>query len=113
MVTLARSNPTNRVTPHKGKGADMNRLPVDDAARARLRDAQKAEVIALRRIQTAETARARVRAALDAAERTLATAKVELVTTSGTDRAALLLNEPAGSLRRLAREAGKKSIGPA
>ncbi len=84
------------------------RLPIDEAARARLREAQKAEVTALKQIQTAETARARARTALDSAESALAAAKVALVRTSGASRAALLLNEPVKELRRVARESGVK-----
>lgn len=84
------------------------RLPIDEAARARLREAQKAEVTALKRVQTAGTARARARTALDSAERALAAAKVALVRTSGASRAALLLNEPVKELQRVARESGVK-----
>ena len=84
------------------------RLPIDEAARARLREAQKAEVTALKQVQTAATARARARTALDSAESALAAAKVALVRTSGASRAALLLNEPVKELRRVARESGVK-----
>lgn len=89
------------------------RLPIDESARARLRDAQKAEATALRGVQDAEKVRARARTALDAAECALATAQVELVRTSGADRAALLLNEPVKALRRVAREAGTRPSEPA
>jgi len=81
------------------------RLPADESARARLRDAQKAEVAALNTLEGAEKVRARAKTAFASAEATVAKAQVELVRTSGADRAALLLDLPVKELRRVMREA--------
>jgi hypothetical protein len=80
--------------------------PVRDDARARLRDAQKAEADALREVTAAEKVRDRARRALARAEQSLATAQAGLVSVSGADRAALLIDEPVGVLRTRLRQAG-------
>lgn len=83
-----------------------SRRPVNDSARARLRDAQKAEVDALRLVGAAEKVRDRAQRVLDKAEHSLAEAKAGLVKVSGADRAALLLDEPVGALRTRLRQVG-------
>lgn len=91
-------------------------LPVDAAARARLRQAQEAETKALRRIEGLRAAAVDQRTRLDAAvarrqtdleqgQRQLDKAKGQLARISGPERAALLLNEPLGELRRCLRVA--------
>lgn len=84
------------------------RYPIDNAARDRLRDAQKAEAEALRAVGAAGKTHQKARQSLIAAERDLAAAQVELVKISGAWRAAQLLNESVKLLRRVAREAGVK-----
>ena len=86
--------------------SQQNRRPVNDAARVRLRDAQKAEATALRLVGAAEKVRDRARRALAKAEHSLSAAQAELVKVSGADRAALLLDEPVGVLRSRLRQAG-------
>ena len=88
------------------------RRPVNDAARARLRDAQKAEAQALRLVGAAEKVRARAQRTLEKAERSLAEAQAGLVRVSGADRAALLLDEPVGVLRTRLRQVGASSPRP-
>ena len=82
------------------------RRPVSEAARERLRDAQKAEANALRLVGAAEKVRERALRALEKAERSLAQAQAGLVKVSGADRAALLLDEPVGALRTRLRQVG-------
>ena len=84
----------------------QKRRPVNDAARERLRDAQKAEANALRLVGAAEKVRERAQRALEKAEHSLAQAQAGLVKVSGADRAALLLDEPVGALRTRLRQAG-------
>jgi hypothetical protein len=86
--------------------------PVRDDARARLRDAQKAEADALREVTAAEKVRDRARRALARAEQSLATAQAGLVKVSGADRAALLIDEPVGVLRTRLRQAGAAASRP-
>lgn len=83
-----------------------HRRPVNDAARGRLREAQKAEAQALRLVGAAEKVRARAQRTLEKAERSLAEAQSGLVKVSGADRAALLLDEPVGVLRTRLRQVG-------
>lgn len=84
----------------------QKRRPVNDAARERLRDAQKAEANALRLVGAAEKVRERAQRALEKAEHSLAQAQAGLVKVSGADRAALLLDEPVGALRTRLRQVG-------
>ena len=83
-----------------------NRRPVSDAARERLRNAQRAEANALRVVGAAEKVRDRALRALEKAERSLSEAQAGLVKVSGADRAALLLDEPVGALRIRLRQVG-------
>lgn len=84
----------------------QNRRPVSDAARSRLREAQKAEATALRLVGAAEKVRDRAQRALEKADQALAEAQAGLVKVSGADRAALLLDEPVGVLRTRLRQVG-------
>lgn len=79
-------------------------LTADESARTRLRDAQKAEITALRVVEAAELVRSRALRRLDSATSTVAAAHVALIRVSGVDRAALLLDLPAKELRRVLRE---------
>lgn len=84
----------------------MSSLPVDTDARARLREEQAAEAVALRSVQRAQDARTKQEQRLAAAQSTLAEATVELVRVSGAWRAARLTGEPVKVVRQMAREAG-------
>ena len=81
----------------------MARYPVDETSRQRLLEAQRAEAEALRAVDDARRARARVQVKVDQADEALAIAMVELVRVSGVTRAAVLTNEPNAELRRLVR----------
>lgn len=83
----------------------MTPLPVDDTARRRLQAAQRAEADALKAVELATRARDRVQHKVDAAITVLNAAKCDLVSVSGLTRAALLLAEDEGDLRRLKRAA--------
>ena len=88
--------------------------PIDERARARLRDAQRVESDAVALVLAAEVNRERTRAKLDAviakhqvaieeADHALSKAQAHLVTVSGMDRAALLVDQPVGALRAAVR----------
>ncbi len=81
-----------------------NRFSVDESARARLRDAQKAEATALKAVETAEQVRSRALRSLESATATVSDAQAALVQVSGVDRAALLLDIPVKDLRRVVRD---------
>jgi hypothetical protein len=81
-------------------------LPTAESARARLRAAQKSESDALSAVTAALRVRDRARGRLDRAETALGEAQVALVQVSGLARAERLLGEPVGALRQKAREAG-------
>lgn len=81
-----------------------NRLSVDESARARLRDAQKAEATALKAVEAAELVRSRAMRSFESAIATVSAAQAALVRVSGVDRAALLLDVPVKDLRRVLRE---------
>ena len=81
-------------------------LPTAESARARLRAAQKSESDALSAVTAALRVRDRARERLDRAETALGEAQVALVQVSGLARAERLLGEPVGALRQKAREAG-------
>ena len=74
-------------------------LPTTESARARLRDAQKAEATALREVEAASRVQRRAHRRLDEADIALQTARHELVRVSGIDRAALLLDLPVEQVR--------------
>ena len=90
--------------------------PIDERARARLRDAQKVESDAVALVLAAELNRERTRAKLDAviakhqvaideADHTLSKAQAHLVSVSGMARASTLLDQPVAALRAAIRAA--------
>lgn len=90
------------------------RRPLDERARARLRDAQKLESDAVALVHTAaikkesaqdrlDTVIAKHQVAIGTADRTLSLAQAHLVSVSGIERAALLLDEPVAALRAAVR----------
>ncbi|GAA2748367.1 hypothetical protein GCM10009868_41100 [Terrabacter aerolatus] len=76
------------------------RHPVDQGARQRLLEAQRAEANALRKVQAAARNCDAVRSRLAAADVKLLEAQRSLVRTSGAARAALLLGVEEATLRR-------------
>lgn len=78
-------------------------LPVDPSARQRLLYAQRAEADALKVVERALRSRDRIQVKLDAAAAAVDDAHSEVVKVSGLPRAALLLNEEEGVLRRATR----------
>lgn len=89
------------------------RHPVDAGARQRLLDAQRSEVEALRKVQTAAKAHAAVEVRLAAADAKLLQAQRDLARTSGTARAALLLGVDEATLRRELRRTEQRPAAPA
>ena len=99
--------------------------PIDERARARLRDAQRVESDAVALVLAAEVNRERTRAKLDAviakhqvaieeADHALSKAQAHLVSVSGMVRAALLIDQPVAALRAAVRAAaGKSGVEPA
>jgi len=99
--------------------------PIDERARARLRDAQRVESDAVALVLTAELNRERTRAKLDAvitkhraaieeADHELSKAQAHLVSVSGMGRAALLVDQPVAALRAAVRGVtGKAGVQPA
>lgn len=92
------------------------RRPLDERARARLRDAQRLESDAVARVHAAAIHKDRVRYKLDEviakhqvaineADRRLSKAQAHLVSVSGIARAALLVDQPAATLRAAVRAA--------
>ena len=90
------------------------RRPLDEGARARLRDAQRLESDAVARVLAAAISREGARAKLDAviakhqvaigdADNAVDKAQSHLVSVSGIQRAALLLDEPVAALRAAVR----------
>jgi len=93
-----------------------NRRPLDERARARLRDAQRVESDAVARVHAAVINRGVVQAKLDAviakhqvaideADHTLSKTQAHLASVSGIERAALLLDQPVAALRAAVRAA--------
>jgi|ERR1035437_8722216 hypothetical protein len=93
--------------------------PIDERARARLRDAQRVESDAVALVVAAELNRERTRAKLDAviarhqvaieeADQALSRAQAHLVSVSGMARAALLVDQPVAALRAAVRGATGK-----
>lgn len=72
---------------------------VSDAARQRLREAQRAEATALSAVSAATTARERLTPRIAAADHRVDQAVVDLVAVSGVERAAQLLDEPLTAIR--------------
>jgi len=99
--------------------------PIDERARARLREAQRVESDAVALVVAAELNRERTRAKLDAviakhqvaiddADQALSRAQAHLVSVSGTHRAALLVDQPVAALRAAVRGVtGKAGVEPA
>jgi len=92
------------------------RRPLDEGARARLRDAQRLESDAVSRVLAAAISREGARAKLDAviakhqvaigeADNAVDKARSHLVSVSGIERAALLLEQPVAALRAIVRAA--------
>jgi len=93
-----------------------NHRPLDERARARLRDAQRVESDAVALVHDAaiksELSRAKLDAviakhqsAIDEADRRLSKAQAHLVSVSGIARAALLVDQPVATLRAAMRAA--------
>jgi hypothetical protein len=99
--------------------------PIDERARARLREAQRVESDAVALVVAAELNRERTRAKLDAviakhqaaihdADHALSKAQAHLVSVSGMHRAALLVDQPVAALRAAVRAAtGRAGVEPA
>ncbi len=96
------------------------RRPVDERARARLRDAQRVEADAVALVDAAELNLERTRAklaavianhqgAIEAADQALSMALAHLVSVSGIDRAALLIDQPVAALRAAVRSTTGKT----
>ena len=94
--------------------------PIDERARARLRDAQRVESDAVALVVAAELNRERTRAKLDAviarhqvaieeADQALSRAQAHLVSVSGMARAALLVDQPVAALQAAVRGATGKA----
>lgn len=83
--------------------------PTTESARDRLRQAQRAESDALAQVEAIMRRRQRIAGQLDAVDAELATARAKVVTTSGLERAALLLDVPTSTLRRVRRHGGATS----
>jgi hypothetical protein len=99
------------------------RRPLDERARARLRDAQRVETDAVAAVHVAAVTKESAQAKLDAvvakhrsaiagADHALSQAQAHLVSVSGIERAALLLDQQVASLRATVRatsgDAGKE-----
>jgi hypothetical protein len=93
-----------------------NRRPLDERARARLRDAQRGESDAVALVHAAainrgfaqaklDTVIAKHQVAIDQADHALSKAQAHLVSVSGIERAALLLEQPVVTLRAAVRAA--------
>lgn len=78
----------------------MKTHPNREDARRRLHEAQRAEAAALAGTTKAYAVRARVQARVDAADQDIAEAVAKLAEVSGLDRAAQLLDQPLGVVRR-------------
>jgi hypothetical protein len=89
-------------------------FPVDQAARRRLQEAQRAEADALKSVEAAARVRDRAQRKLDATDDKLALAQAELVGVSGLARAAVLLAVDEAVLRRRVRQAasGNEHVTP-
>lgn len=83
-------------------------LPIDESARARLRAAQKAEAVALCKVEAANVVFERNKRLLTKAEESLATAQADLVDVSGMTRAAVLLGVSVEQLQRAVKAAKRR-----
>jgi hypothetical protein len=86
-------------------------FPVDQNARRRLLEAQRAESDALKAVQAASRAHQRAQTKLDGADADLAAAQAGLVAVSGLARAAVLLAEDEAVLRRRVRRSVQSQDG--
>jgi hypothetical protein len=86
-------------------------FPVDQNARRRLQEAQRAESDALKAVQAASRAHQRAQSKLDGADADLAAAQAGLVAVSGLARAAVLLAEDEAVLRRRVRRSADSREG--
>ena len=122
MVYLAAGSRSNRRDDRfnrRAEGTTMprtTRQPLDERARARLRDAQRVESDDVALVQDAVINRGVVQARLDAviakhqvaideADHTLSKTQAHLVSVSGIERAALLVDQPVATLRAAVRAA--------
>lgn len=87
----------------------MNSLPTREDARRRLQEAQRAEAVALADTTKAYAARARVQERVDAADQVVAQSIATLAEVSGLDRAAQLLDQPIGVIKRAVQSAERNS----
>jgi hypothetical protein len=87
----------------------MTSNPVDDGARRRLLDAQRAESQALRGVMAAARKVQALQGRVDAADRDLADAQAILVSISGVSRAAQLLELDERQLQRRVQRAERAS----
>ncbi|MFC6706861.1 hypothetical protein [Flexivirga alba] len=78
----------------------MSAYPVNDNARQRLRDAQRAEAEALAAVTRAQLARSKLQTKVDASDLAVAAAIRRLVDVSGAERTAQLLDETTRAVRR-------------
>lgn len=90
----------------------MNSLPTREDARRRLQEAQRAEAVALADTTKAYAARARVQHRVDSADAAIAEAVAKLAEVSGLERAAQLLDQPVGLIKRAA-QSSARSASPA
>ena len=81
----------------------MNSHPTREEARRRLQEAQRAEAVALSETTKAYTARARVQERVDTADQAIAASIARVAEVSGLPRAAQLLDEPLGVVKRAVR----------
>lgn len=78
----------------------MRAHPTRENARRRLQEAQRAEAVALADTTRAYAARARIQKRVDTADENIAAAVAKLAEVSGLDRAAQLLDQPLGVVKR-------------
>lgn len=83
----------------------MKSHPTREDARRRLQMAQRAEAAALATTTKAYAARARVQERVDSADQAIADAVAKLAEVSGIDRAAQLLDQPVGVVKRAVQSA--------
>lgn len=86
-------------------------ISVSDAARQRLREAQRVEAAALAAVTSATATRERLEPRIAAAERRIDEAVAELVAVSGVERTAQLLGEPVSAVRARLRQACRATAG--
>jgi hypothetical protein len=85
----------------------MKSHPTREDARRRLQEAQRAEAVALAETTRAYAARGRVQERVDAADRVIADAVATLAEVSGLERAAQLLDQSVGVVKRAVQSAAR------